>query len=88
LYLTGKWIMLFLLWTVTNGSLTDGSVTYALVKAKSARKPAAVILDTQKGQGCSFAEKADFNHYMVITREMAAEAIEEIDRRIKGGSFK
>lgn len=60
----------------------------ALVKAKSARKPAAVILDTQKGQGCSFAEKADFNHYMVITREMAAEAIEEIDRRIKGGSFK
>lgn len=58
------------------------SIYEALTVAKHAGKPAVVLLDTEKGQGCSFAEKADFNHYMVITDEMAAEAIEEIDRRI------
>lgn len=60
-----------------------GDIYDALVKAKSAGKPAAVLLDTQKGQGCSFAEKADFNHYMVINFEMADEAIREIDHRME-----
>lgn len=55
----------------------------ALIKAKQAKKPVAVLLDTEKGQGCSFAEAADFNHYMVVDRQMAAEAIGEIDRRIE-----
>ena len=58
------------------------SIYGSLIKARECRKPSAVILDTEKGQGCSFAEKASFNHYMVISHEMADEAIAEIDRRL------
>jgi transketolase len=58
------------------------SIYDALIRAKNARKPAVVLLDTQKGQGCSFAEEAEFNHYMVINHEMAGKAIAEIDSRI------
>lgn len=50
--------------------------------SKSIGKPTVVLLDTQKGQGCSFAENASFNHYMVITEAMAQEAISEVDRRL------
>lgn len=55
----------------------------ALVKAKSALNPTAVILNTEKGHGCRFAETDGFNHYMVVTHEMAAEASAEIDARLK-----
>jgi transketolase len=54
-----------------------------LLKAKATKKPSAVILDTQKGYGCCFAEIEGFNHYMVITEEMAQKAISEIDKRLK-----
>ncbi len=64
----------------------DCADTYrALARTKEAGGPSAVILDTEKGQGCSFAEKASFNHYMVITHEMADEAAREIDRRLGEG---
>lgn len=46
-------------------------------------KPSVIVLDTMKGIGCNFAEKVAFNHYMVITQEMADDAIEEIERRYK-----
>jgi len=55
----------------------------ALTAAKRCRKPSAVILDTEKGRGCCFAEIPGFNHYMVITPAMAQEAIREIDRRLE-----
>lgn len=45
--------------------------------------PAAVIMNTEKGHGCSFAEIPGFNHYMVISKEMADEAIREVDRRLE-----
>ncbi|MGI6702302.1 MAG: transketolase [Christensenellales bacterium] len=54
----------------------------ALTAAKNNKCPTAVIMDTEKGYGCSFAEISGFNHYMVITQEMAKEAITEIDRRL------
>lgn len=59
-----------------------GSIYDALIWAKQRKRPAAVILDTEKGQGCCFAEKAAFNHYMVISDAMADEACAEIDRRL------
>jgi transketolase len=65
-----------------NGQDCD-EIFETLSKAKQAKKPVAVILNTQKGQGCSFAEKVDFNHYMVITEAMAEEAIVEIDSRLE-----
>lgn len=49
----------------------------------SSGKPKVLLLDTQKGQGCTFAEKASFNHYMVINGAMAEEAIAEVDRRLE-----
>ncbi|NLV37521.1 MAG: transketolase [Clostridiaceae bacterium] len=51
--------------------------------SKSIGKPTVVLLDTQKGQGCSFAEIASFNHYMVVTEAMAEEAICEVERRLQ-----
>lgn len=45
-------------------------------------KPSVIILDTVKGRGCSFAEKADFNHYMVISDQMAEEAVKDIENRL------
>lgn len=55
----------------------------ALLAAKSSNKPNAVILDTQKGYGCCFSEIEGFNHYMVVTKEMADKARAEIDRRLQ-----
>lgn len=54
----------------------------ALIKAREIGKPVAVILDTVKGQGCNFAEIEGFNHYMVVTHDMAESAIAEIDKRL------
>ncbi len=59
-----------------------GAIYGALIYAKQCKRPVAMILDTEKGQGCCFAEKAEFNHYMVITEAMADEACAEIDRRL------
>lgn len=55
----------------------------AILKAKEARRPTAIIMNTEKGHGCSFAEIAGFNHYMVITELIANEAVYEIDARLE-----
>jgi len=53
----------------------------AITQAKrAAGKPSVIVLDTIKGKGCCFAENADFNHYMVISEEMAEESIKEIEK--------
>lgn len=55
----------------------------ALISARSCGYPCTVVLDTQKGYGCSFAEIDGFNHYMVVNKEMADSARHEIDRRLQ-----
>ncbi len=55
----------------------------AVQKAKEARRPTVIIMNTEKGYGCCFAEIAGFNHYMVINHEMAESAVNEIDERLK-----
>lgn len=66
---------------------TDGhdvkAIYDALQRAKNALMPTAVVLNTEKGHGCRFAETDGFNHYMVVTHEMAEEAFAEIDARLK-----
>lgn len=62
-----------------------GDIYRGLMRAKQIDRPVALLLDTEKGQGCCFAEGGVFNHYMVITEEMAREAIAEIDRRLSEG---
>ncbi len=60
----------------------------AIEKAKAkAGSPSVIILDTLKGLGVSFAERVDFNHYLVIDEAMAEEGIAEIERRYKAGSY-
>ncbi|MFA5235840.1 MAG: transketolase [Bacilli bacterium] len=59
------------------------AIEQAIVKAKNLEKPSVIVLNTEKGHGCSFAEIPGFNHYMVITKEMAENACAEIDRRVK-----
>lgn len=57
-------------------------------KAKATEgKPSVIILDTFKGLGVSFAEQAEFNHYMVINWDMANEAIAEIEKRYAEGTY-
>jgi len=38
-------------------------------------KPGMIILDTQKGKGCNFAEGVLYNHHMMFTKEQCEEAI-------------
>jgi transketolase len=69
-----------------NVSEADGhdlqDIYNALMQAKKSG-PAALILNTEKGRGCNFAEIDGFNHYMVITKEMADSAVSEIDARLE-----
>lgn len=49
--------------------------------------PSVILLDTFKGLGGDFAEKAPFNHYMVMNWDMANQAIGEIERRLANGTY-
>jgi transketolase len=52
----------------------------AVEKAKlETGRPSVIVLNTVKGKDCSFAESAFLNHHMVITPEMADEAIHQIE---------
>jgi len=61
----------------------DGHDVEAICAAVNAAKlqkskPTAIILHTIKGKGCSFSEKAEANHNMVITQEDYEKAMEEL----------
>jgi len=55
----------------------------ALRTAGEGEKPVAVICDTEKGHGCCISEIDGFNHYMPVSHEDAARAIEDIERRLE-----
>jgi transketolase len=60
----------------------------AILRAKAVQdKPHVIILDTFKGLGVSFAETAEFNHYMTIDQAQAEAAIAEIEKRLEEGSY-
>lgn len=63
-------------------------IYHAIEKAKvQPDQPHAIILDTIKGIGISFAEEAEFNHYLTFGPEKAEEAVAEIERRYAEGSY-
>ncbi|MEA5065188.1 MAG: transketolase, partial [Eubacteriales bacterium] len=63
-------------------------IARAIECAKALRgAPSLIVLDTFKGLGCLDAERAAFNHYMVIDQAMAERAIDEIERRYADGSY-
>ena len=64
------------------------SICAAVDAAKAeAGVPSLIVLDTWKGLGASFAEKAAFNHYMVMDWDMANDAIREIERRLRENTY-
>lgn len=50
------------------------------VAGASTDKPNMIVLHTQKGKGCSFAEGILYNHHMQFTNEQADEAIAALMR--------
>lgn len=65
----------------------DGHDIEAIVKSveeakKAEGKPSMIILHTQKGKGCTFAEGVFFNHHMKFTREQADEAIAALEKQL------
>lgn len=60
----------------------------AIQRAKAiAGKPHMILLDTFKGVGITFAERADFNHYMTFGIQEAEAAVAEIEKRYEDGTY-
>lgn len=68
-------------WNVIN--VEDGNnceqIDNAIIEAKKSDKPSMIILNTVKGKGISFAEKAGVsNHSMPISKELVEEGLKEL----------
>ncbi|MCL2865759.1 MAG: transketolase [Lachnospiraceae bacterium] len=56
----------------------------AIDRAKAVKGvPHLIILETEKGLGCTFTEGILYNHHVVFTQKQYEEAIAEIDKRIE-----
>lgn len=70
------------------GQEVDGhdvdQISHALDLAKQEKgRPSVIVLNTVKGKDCSFAETVFLNHHMVISPEMADDAINQLEQKIK-----
>ena len=66
----------------------DGHDTAAIqeaIQTAMAHKgaPSMIVLNTQKGYGCTFAENKEFNHHIAFTDEQIDEAIAAVQSRIE-----
>lgn len=60
-----------------------GEIEDAIEKAKAQKeKPSMIILNTRKGEGCSFAENTLNNHHIVVSMDMADEAIKILEIKL------
>ncbi len=72
--------------SVQNGN-DCAEIDEAISKAKNSNKPVMIILNTIKGFGVSFAEKAGAaNHSMPVTKEMFEEGMKELAACGLGGN--
>jgi len=61
-----------------------GKIKAAIIEAKNFQDaPSAIILDTVKGYGCSFAEGVASNHHMNFTKEQIDKAIDEASLKLE-----
>ena len=67
-----------------NGNDVD-AVLEATENSMRSEGPRVIILDTEKGIGCPFAETVKFNHHMAFTKEDVVEAEKEIRSRCARG---
>lgn len=71
---------------VENGNSCD-EIDKAILKAKESKLPTMIILNTVKGYGISFAEKAETsNHSMPISKELFEEALNELEAELNGNA--
>ena len=57
------------------------AISDAIETAKAATgKPSVIVLNTQKGKGCTFAEGIVNNHHMAFSKEQCEQAIDEATR--------
>jgi transketolase len=61
-----------------------GQIFEAIQIAKEAKgKPSAIVLNTVKGKGWSFAENAFSNHHMVVSKEQAEDALLNLEKELE-----
>lgn len=71
---------------VKNGN-SCSEIDIAIQIAKKIDKPVMIILNTVKGFGINFAEKAGIsNHSMTITQEMLNEGLKELEEKLNGNA--
>lgn len=59
------------------------AIVNAVDKAKAVTgKPSMIVLQTEKGRGCTFTEDVYFNHHVKFTKEQADEAISALETQI------
>ena len=77
-------------WSVQEVDGADVEQIYAAIQnAKSQHKrPSMIVLNTEKGKGCSFAEHQLYNHHMTFTKQQADEAIAVLEAELNGGAEK
>jgi transketolase len=46
-------------------------------------KPSMIVLETKKGNGCTFAENQEFNHHIAFTGEQIKEALDAAEKRLE-----
>lgn len=62
-------------WNVCECDGHDVAAVSEAVGAADACRPNMIVLHTQKGKGCTFAEGVLYNHHMTFTKEQAEEAV-------------
>ena len=61
-----------------------GAIMKAIKAAISTKGvPSAIVLDTKKGHGCTFAEGVLANHHMNFTPEQMEEALKAANERLE-----
>ena len=67
----------------------DGHDHQAIIDAiedakKNAKdRPSMIVLNTEKGRGCAFAEGVLYNHHMSFTKEQIEEAVKRLEKEIE-----
>ena len=60
------------------------AIVDAIDRAKQVKgKPHMIVLKTEKGKGCSFAEGVFYNHHMKFTQEQYQQAVSTLEQQIE-----
>ena len=61
------------------------AILYAIENAKknAGERPSMIVLNTEKGHGCKFAEGVLYNHHMSFTKDQVKEAVKQLEEEIK-----